>query len=322
MCINPIRAKFSWQINANGRTPVFILKSDEYYKADDRPILLPCGKCVGCLENRRFYWSNRMRLEAELHGSSTFLTLTYNDENLPDKCSKSDVQKFVKRLRNVRRDYGVLIPRDFKYFFVSERGSKNDRPHYHAIIFGVDMLSYDWQPRIATFKDGYPVYCSGLVEKLWPYGFNVVAPVSPANISYVSKYIVKQGEGDTFALKSLSIGNGYIYYIKRQGRRLNYSLKPDSRELLERGHIHLPSRHSVDEVYLPKNLYQKLWDVDMQLALDCMLLRRLHVPRYENFSQFQEARSNYLASLENKHKKQKLKGKINDEKISYINSRQ
>lgn len=321
MCINPIRAKYSWRINDNGRTPIVIMKSDEPYKDSDRPLLLPCGKCVGCLENRRFYWANRMRLEAELHSASTFLTLTYNDDNLPDLCQKSHVQKFVKRLRNVYRDYGIPLSRDFKYFFVSERGSKNNRPHYHAIIFGVDMLSDEWLPRIATFKDGYPVYCSGLVEKLWSYGFNVVAPVSPSNISYVSKYIVKQGDGDTFSLKSLSIGNGYIYDITRQGRRLHYSLKSDSCELLERGRVHLPSRHSVDEVYLPKNLYQKLWDVDTQLALDCMLLRRLNVPRYNNGNDFIEARKRYLASYENKQKKQKLKGKINDEKIGYIHPR-
>ena len=321
MCINPIRAKFSWSINNRFRTPVVIMKPDEPYKECDRPVLLPCGKCVGCLENRKFYWVNRMKLENELHDCGTFLTLTYNDENLPEKCIKSDVQKFIKRLRNVSRDYDISIPCDFKYFFVSERGSRSDRPHYHAVIFGIDMMSDEWLPRLATFKDGYPVYCSTVVEKLWPFGFNVVAPVTGANIGYVAKYIVKQDSDDCFNLKSLGIGNGYVYDIKRQGRKLNYTLRPDSRELLERGRVHLPSRNSVDEVYLPKNVYQKLWDVDFELACDCMLLRRLNVRRYKDNNEFQEAKKRFLASYENKQKKQKLKGKINDEKIRNINSR-
>lgn len=321
MCINPIRARLSYFINERGRTPVVIMKHSEPYKEYDRPILLPCGKCVGCLENRKFSWVNRMRLENELHDSGTFLTLTYNDQYLPKKCEKSAVQRFIKRLRNVGRDFGISLPRDFKYFFVSERGSKNDRPHYHAILFGVDMLSDEWKPRLATFKDGYPVYCSSVVEKLWPFGYNVVAPVTGANIGYVAKYIVKQDSDDCFNLKSMGIGNGYIFDIKRQGRQLIYTLKPDSAELLVRGRVHLPSPKSVDEVYFPKNLYQKLWDVDFCLACDCSLVRRLNVRTYKDYNEFREARDNFLASLLNKNKKQKLKGKINDEKIGNINPR-
>lgn len=321
MCLKPIRAKLSLFINDRGRTPVIIMKDIEPYKEFDRPVLLPCGKCFGCLENRKFNWVNRMKMENELHDSGTFLTLTYNPDNLPEKCDKTAVQRFIKRLRNVSRDYGISFPRDFKYFFVSERGSLNNRPHYHAILFGVDMMSEAWKPRLATFKDGYPVYCSAVVEKLWPFGFNVVAPVTGANIGYVAKYIVKQDSDDCFSLKSLSIGNGYIFDIIRQGRRLKYSLKSDSPDLLARGFFHLPSCRSVDKVIIPKNIYQKLWDVDLKLAAETSLLRRLNVRSYHDYNEFMEARDNYLASYNNKQKKEKLKGKINDEKIGHINPR-
>ena len=70
-------------------------------------IVVPCGKCQGCLADRRKEWVNRMMCELFSVGSSTFITLTFNDLNCPSSLRKSDLQKFFKRLRHAPRDFGV-----------------------------------------------------------------------------------------------------------------------------------------------------------------------------------------------------------------------
>ena len=43
-----------------------------------------CGQCMACRINRRRIWTHRIMLEALVSPSASFLTLTYNKENLPD----------------------------------------------------------------------------------------------------------------------------------------------------------------------------------------------------------------------------------------------
>lgn len=66
--------------------------------------------------------------------------------------SRSDVQKFLKRLRtNIFRKYGNK--EKFRYFITSEYGPRTFRPHYHGIIFTdseaisadiVSLISESW----------------------------------------------------------------------------------------------------------------------------------------------------------------------------------
>jgi len=62
---------------------------------------VPCGKCLACSSNYRRDWVARMILESQAHSDAVFVTLTYSDDNLPDRGSlvKRDLQLFFKRLR-------------------------------------------------------------------------------------------------------------------------------------------------------------------------------------------------------------------------------
>jgi len=42
-----------------------------------------CGQCIPCRVNRRRVWAHRIVLEAKEHPQNAFVTLTYNEENLP-----------------------------------------------------------------------------------------------------------------------------------------------------------------------------------------------------------------------------------------------
>jgi len=44
---------------------------------------LPCGKCTGCKLERSRQWAVRLMHEAQLHERTSFITLTYRDEDLP-----------------------------------------------------------------------------------------------------------------------------------------------------------------------------------------------------------------------------------------------
>lgn len=46
-------------------------------------VSVPCGRCFNCLQRKRSHWSIRMQKELETAENATFLTLTYDDDNLP-----------------------------------------------------------------------------------------------------------------------------------------------------------------------------------------------------------------------------------------------
>lgn len=210
-CLAPVAA---WRV---GRTDSgkekLSFKVPSYIPFASPTYMLPCGKCELCLERKRQDWIRRLELESFLHDSSSFVTLTYNDQYLPDGgvASKSDLQKFIKRLRNVPRDFNVSFGH-FKYFFVSEYGSKHGRPHYHGLIFGLDFMSDCWRPYFATLKDGrHPVYSSSVLDKVWRFGFVSVDRLTPANISYVCKYVNKDLDKKSFRLFSRGFGKSIFF---------------------------------------------------------------------------------------------------------------
>lgn len=88
-----------------------------------------------------------------------FVTLTYNGDSLPvypftepplPYADIADVQRMFKRIRKARS-----FPDNFLYFFVSERGCKRARPHFHGLIF------------IPKSKDDDPLYPAQLEHKLY-----------------------------------------------------------------------------------------------------------------------------------------------------------
>lgn len=65
---------------------------------------VPCGQCLGCRLDRARMWTSRIIHEASLHEydhGNSFVTLTYDDKNLPNNWSldKRHFQLFMKRLR-------------------------------------------------------------------------------------------------------------------------------------------------------------------------------------------------------------------------------
>lgn len=151
-------------------------------------LVVPCGQCIGCRLERSRQWGVRIMHECASHERSSFLTLTYNHESLPDDGSLNHrhFQLFMKRLRK------SLGNKKVKYFLAGEYGEKLKRPHYHAILFG------HWFPdsqRFLLSESGHWLYRSDLLDGLWGHGFCQIGSVSFESAQYVAKYCLKKVTG-------------------------------------------------------------------------------------------------------------------------------
>lgn len=166
----------------------------------------PCGKCIPCKIQKAREWALRCCLELPYWDKSCFITLTYDDEHLPPSGTlvKADFQKFMKRLRK------LLEPHKIKMYACGEYGSNTNRPHYHAIIFGVG-------PGILNHSE------YNIIETVWTYGRVFVGDCTFHSARYCAEYIFKKYNGEKkiemydnlglespFQLQSIGIGKRYL----------------------------------------------------------------------------------------------------------------
>lgn len=73
-------------------------------KLDGSKVCVPCGKCIDCRKDFQKEWIFRLSQEVKSCQVPCFITLTYNDDNLPigdvdgvpqSVLVKSDLQKFL-----------------------------------------------------------------------------------------------------------------------------------------------------------------------------------------------------------------------------------
>lgn len=153
----------------------------------DQPLAVPCGQCIGCKLERSRQWAVRCQHEASLHLYNCFLTLTYDEKNLPPDLSvdKRVVQLFIKRLR--KHFAGV----DIRYYAAGEYGDTTGRPHYHVIVFGIDFADKNW---VKSSKGG-DLYRSPTLDRLWGLGNAWIGSVTFQSAAYVARYCTKKITG-------------------------------------------------------------------------------------------------------------------------------
>lgn len=156
-----------------------------------RSKLLPCGQCLSCRLTKAQHWATRILHEAQMHDANCFVTLTYEDAQLPrfGQLVPLHAKQFMRRV--------VVALGKTRYFLVGELGDDNHRPHYHAILFGQDFGAdrYFWR----TSKDGHRCYRSPKLEQLWPYGLCEITDVTTGTAEYIGRYSVKKQNGDRAA---------------------------------------------------------------------------------------------------------------------------
>lgn len=163
--------------------------SPVYVRLEKGGVFAPCGRCIECLKTKSGDWSFRLKQELKTAKNAFFITLTYDDQNLPEngELVKKDLQLFMKRLRKLNAN-------PLRYYAIGEYGGETFRPHYHIILYNMND--------------------STSVKKAWGKGFVKIGTVTSGSINYVCSYIIFKNEGNytqkPFALMSKNLGLNYL----------------------------------------------------------------------------------------------------------------
>lgn len=130
-----------------------------------------CGRCMPCRINKKQMWTGRLILENSAYkNTSTFLTMTYDQENVPRDGTlvPEHLNDYINRLRGSSLGH-------FRYFAVGEYGDKTERPHYHMAIFNAP-----------------PEHWEEYFQKRWPYGFTKAGEITQKSAAYIAGYCTKK----------------------------------------------------------------------------------------------------------------------------------
>lgn len=185
-CYAPLKGYRAREVNPSGKRGI-VFKAQNGYT--DMPVEVPCGQCIGCRLERSRQWAMRCMHEASLYEENCFLTLTYDDDHLPDDYGlcKSAFPEFIRRLRKRYPE------RKIRYYACGEYGPKTLRPHYHALLFNYDFGDkLQWCPG----SSGEMQFVSPELAELWPDGLCTIGTVTFESAAYVARYIMKKQNGE------------------------------------------------------------------------------------------------------------------------------
>lgn len=243
---------------------------------------VPCGKCIGCRLDYSRQWADRCMLELQYHDSAYFVTLTYDDAHVPThwypdpdtgdafpslSLDKRDLQLFLKRLR-------ARTGQKIRFFGCGEYGTHTFRPHYHIILFGLQL---DDLVPFGPSRQGYQYYTSDTITKAWsiyhhadsdnpcgtfePLGFTLVGACTWETCAYTARYVTKKVNGPMadfyrkhnivpeFAEMSRKPGIARQYYDEHKETLYDYKT------------INISTEDGGRKIYPPR-YYDKLFDVD------------------------------------------------------------
>lgn len=198
-------------------------------------MFVPCGSCLGCRIAHSREWSLRLLHELGYWDHAVFLTLTYDEDHCPRSLSKRELQLFWKRVRRALGD------RKIKYFSCGEYGDIYGRPHYHAIVFGLQGTD------------------ERLIQECWQKGFIMLGGVSQKSIAYVTGYVLKKYNNK----KNKEMYEQYDlqspFQLVSQGLGLRYAI--DNSDML---HDNMGCSFNGHSVGVPR-YYQKKLDLDCDI---------------------------------------------------------
>ncbi len=175
---------------------------------------IPCGQCIGCRLEYSRQWAVRCLLEAMKWENNYFLTLTYDDDHLPEslpsvidddtgevlECFDTNplvpehCRSFIKNLRRQLKYH--YNHQGLRVYYCGEYGSISGRPHYHLILFNIPELPLTFWKRN---HEGSPMYNCDFIDKIWKKGYSVIAEVNWNTCAYVARYMIKKHKGKDFS---------------------------------------------------------------------------------------------------------------------------
>jgi len=210
-----------------------------------------CGGCIGCRLEESKQWAVRAHHESLLYEENCFITLTYDNQNLPlnKGIDVEHTKTFMKDLReHVRYHTGKTGIRSFgcgEYGEKCKNCGKNKldcnqsgqncwlpvlgRPHYHACIF-----NYDFPDKYEFFKKkNITHYRSPLLEEIWGKGHCTVTDFNFKTAAYVARYVTKKLKGQKRNEIDPETGLGYYDWTCEE-TGITYEREPERKLMLSR----------------------------------------------------------------------------------------
>lgn len=238
----------------------FYVKNENFENLPKHLELLrvPCGKCLFCRLEHAKEWGLRCALEWFTNKDSDcyFLTLTYSNIFNDNKLHKEHIQKFIKRLKSLNRNV------KFKYFVCGEYGENTHRPHYHLLIFGLNL------GKLTFYKMSglNALYFSDKLNKIWKFGFVVIGSLTFDSAFYTARYSLKKNKIDeTIQLQSQGIGKSYFLENYKQIIKNGYISFRGIKYKIPRYFLFRLYKKMVDPIvyknYVLGNFYKNIWYV-------------------------------------------------------------
>lgn len=243
-CYHPIAA---YRDHPGGRVALYAREQNHLYATrTGQHFTVPCGKCSGCRRQTALTWATRCMHEAAQHTHNAYITLTYNDKHAPSDYTlrHRDFQLFLKRLRNAlckiadpaitalqarmldgtsyhASDIGLTNTRaTMRYYMAGEYGEKYGRPHFHALLFGMDFADKQYHGRTNA---GEKIYKSATLDRLWGKGYASIGNVTFASAAYIARYVMKKrtGDGNKKNYEIIDPETGEIYFRPKEYNQMS-----------------------------------------------------------------------------------------------------
>lgn len=206
-CYSPLQGYKSKYATPNGKHKITFNRAHGFV---DIPMSVPCGQCIGCRIDRSREWAIRCVHEAQMHEHNCFITLTYDNEHLPpgNTLDKEELQRFLKRLRHHCGQ--------FRYFACGEYGDETNRPHYHAVLFGLNF--HEDRKVHSRNKQGDNCYISETLTEVWGNGHAYIGQFNYATAAYTARYVMKKQNGKNASehemYQRLDIESGLLFQVQ------------------------------------------------------------------------------------------------------------
>ena len=225
-----------------------------------------CKQCTGCRQEYSRQWAMRNMHEASLWLNNIFVTLTYDNENLPkhNTLIKKDFQDFMKRLRKKKH---ANTNNPIRYYQCGEYGEKFGRPHYHAILFNTNFRDRE------IIQGHKGLTQSETLSKLWGKGHSSIGDVTFQSAAYVAGYVQKKINGQQkethYAIVDQQTGE---YFGQRQQEYSTMSRRPGiagswfakhKDDVYPSDNIHINGKEM-----RPPKYYDRLYEIDHRLTME------------------------------------------------------
>lgn len=91
-------------------------------------------------------------------------------------------------MKRLRKEYGPV-----RFFLCGEYGDQSRRPHYHALLFGLDFPD---RKLFGYNANGDAIFVSQSLTKIWGQGHCTIGDVSFQSAAYVARYVMKKRTGE------------------------------------------------------------------------------------------------------------------------------